>query len=86
MTDQIIPAQQVIQYRFDLQLGPDGHPWIRLQIATPALSISTVFPIEHAEAVVEQFTNGIREQAKKATQKQVDTITPDFTGIQVNGR
>lgn len=65
----------------DLQLGPDGHPWIRYQIGTPALSSSFVIPVEHAETFIEKLTEGTRLTAKKAVQKQADILVPDFTGI-----
>lgn len=73
-----------VQYRFDIQLGPDGHPWIRMNIGTPVLTMTTVFPFENAEDVIANITDGIRGCAKKAMEKKVDTVVPDFSGIQVS--
>lgn len=76
---------QPLQIMIDIQLGPDGHPWIRMQFATPGMSTSIVFPHESGEDVINNITEGIRRQMKSATKKQVDTVVPDFTGIHVTG-
>lgn len=73
-----------LRIMIDIQLGSDGHPWIRMQFATPSLSASTVFPYESAEDVISNITEGIRKQVKAASRKQVETVVPDFTGIQVS--
>lgn len=72
---------QPIKLMFDVQLGPDGHPWIRTQFATPGMSVSIVFPIESAEEVVSSLTQGIRHAAKNALKRSADIVPPDFTGI-----
>jgi hypothetical protein len=72
-----------VQYRFDIQLGPDGHPWIRMNIGTPVITVTTVFPYENAEDVIFHITEGIRGCAKQAIAKKVDTVLPDFTGIKL---
>lgn len=74
---------QPLQTMIDVQLGPDGHPWIRLQFATPGMSTSIVFPHESAEDVIANISKGIRNAVKMSTKKQVELITPDFTGIGV---
>lgn len=72
---------QPLQIMIDIQLGPDGHPWIRMQVATVGMSTSIVFPQENAEDVIANITQGIREQVKRAGKKKVDLIMPDFTEI-----
>ena len=76
-------VSQPLQFMIDIQLGPDGHPWIRLQLATPGMTTSIVFPNENAEDVISAITKGIRQAVGKVHKKQVDTIVPDFTGIGV---
>lgn len=75
-----------LSMHIDLQLGPDGHPWIRYQVGTPSLTASFVIPVEHSETFIERITEGTRLTAKKATQKQADILVPDFTGIAVAGK
>lgn len=70
-----------LQMNVDLQLGPDGHPWIRYQVGTPALTASWVIPLEHAETFLERLTDFTRKTAKKAMSRQADIVTPDFSGI-----
>lgn len=70
-----------LQMNVDLQLGPDGHPWIRYQIGTPALTSSWVIPLEHAETFIERITDYTRKTAKKALTRQADIVVPDFTGL-----
>lgn len=73
----------------DLQLGPDGHPWLRYQINSGALTASFVLPMEHVETFINMVTDSGRKLAKKAVAKQADIIVPDFTNIAVadkNGR
>jgi hypothetical protein len=72
---------QPIKMMFDVQLGPDGHPWIRMQFATPGMSSQLVFPRESSEDVIASLTSGIRHAAKNATKRQADTVPPDFTNI-----
>lgn len=67
----------------DLQLGPDGHPWLRFQINSGPLTTSFVLPMEHGETFLDRMTEGIRSTMKKAMTRQADIITPDFTGIAV---
>jgi hypothetical protein len=73
----VVPLQVMI----DVQLGPDGNPWIRMQFAIPSMSTSIVFPAENSEGVINMLAEGIRRAAKNATKRQVDTIPPDFTNI-----
>lgn len=73
---------QPLQIMIDIQLGPDGHPWIRLQFATPGMSTSIVFPSENAEDVISNITEGIRKQITSVGRKSMETILPDFTGIE----
>lgn len=80
MEKKTVVAQQ-IQMMFDVQLGPDGHPWIRLQFATAGMSVSIVFPSESSEDVIDSMTKGIRHAGKNAIKRQVDTVPPDFTNI-----
>ena len=75
-----------LSINIDLQLGPDGHPWIRYQIGHEALTVSFVLPCEHGETFINAITEGTRKTAKKAVAKQADIIPPDFTGIAVAGR
>jgi hypothetical protein len=70
-----------LQIMMDVQLGPDGHPWIRMQFGNTAMVVSLVFPIESSEEIIANVTKGIREAAKSAFKRQADTIPPDFTGI-----
>jgi hypothetical protein len=70
----------------DLQLGPDGHPWLRYQIGTPALTCTFVLPCEHGETFLDKLSEGTRKTMKKAVAKQADIIPPDFSGIAVAGR
>jgi len=67
----------------DIQLGPDGHPWLRYQISAGAMTVSFVIPIEHAETFISKISEGTRMMAKKAVAKQADIVVPDFTGIAI---
>lgn len=73
---------QPLQIMIDIQLGPDGHPWIRMQFATPGMSTSIVFPQENAEDVINNLTEGIRKQIRSIGKKSMETTLPDFTGIE----
>lgn len=82
-------TQQVavpLSMNIDLQLGPDGHPWLRYQIGTPALTVTFVLPCEHGETFLDKLTEGTRKTMKKAIAKQADILVPDFTGIAVAGK
>lgn len=88
MSDENAQVAIPLQMNVDLQLGPDGHPWIRYQVGTPALTASFVIPLEHAETFIERLTDFTRKTAKKALTRQADISVPDFTGIKAvhNGR
>lgn len=75
---------QPLQIMIDIQLGPDGHPWVRLQFATPGMSTSIVFPHESAEDVISNITEGVRKQIRSLSKKAGETVVPDFTGIGVS--
>jgi hypothetical protein len=75
---------QPLQIMVDIQLGPDGHPWIRVQLATVGMTTSFVFPVESAEEVVSNLTDRVRRAVKDAFRKQSDIVMPDFTGIAVS--
>lgn len=77
---------QPLQFAFDLQLGSDGYPWIRFQLATTAMTMSFLFPVDSAEDVIANISAGIRKAVRNATKKQADTTMPDFTGIKVVNR
>lgn len=72
-----------LQFNIDIQLGPDGNPWIRWQFGTPAMASTIVFPSEHAETIIDKMTEGTRKAVKKLHQKGPDIVVPDFTGIKV---
>jgi hypothetical protein len=79
-------SQQIavpLSMNIDLQLGPDGHPWLRYQIGTPALTCTFVIPCEHGETFIDRLVEGTRLTMKKAVAKQSDIVVPDFTGIAV---
>jgi hypothetical protein len=83
-------TQQVavpLSMNVDLQLGPDGHPWLRYQIGTPALTCTFVIPCEHGETFIDKLSEGTRKTMKKAVSKQADIIVPDFTNLAIkNGQ
>jgi hypothetical protein len=81
MKDEKQYLAQPIKLMFDVQLGPDGHPWIRMQFATPGMSAQIVFPTESSEEVISTMTQGIRHASKNALKRSADIIQPDFTGI-----
>lgn len=85
MDDKKTYVSQPLQIMIDIQLGPDGHPWVRMQLATIGMSTSFTFPHESAEDVIANFTTGIRKALKSVHKKEAEIITPDFTGIRANG-
>lgn len=75
-----VPLQTMV----DIQLGPDGYPWVRVSFSAACLASQIVFPVENSEDVIANLTTGIRQAVTKATKKQVESTMPDFTGIEVS--
>lgn len=76
-----------LQTRVDIQLGPDGHPWVRISFNANCIASQIVFPIENAEDVIANLSAGIRRAVGMSVKKQIETIMPDFTdvGVENNG-
>lgn len=83
MENETVQTAVPLSMNVDLQLGPDGHPWIRYQLGTPALTTTFVIPLEHLETFITWVTDKGRATAKKALSRQADIIVPDFTGLKV---
>src|SRR5258707_8984085 len=62
--DQAYPVTP-LGFAVDVQPGPDGHSWCRVQISSIGISATFVFPHEYAESVIENLAAGIRAAAKK---------------------
>lgn len=75
-----------LQFNIDIQLGPDGNPWVRWQFGTPAMACTIVFPEEHSETIIEKMAEGTRKRVRELHKKAPDIVVPDFSGIKVRDK
>ena len=73
-----------LQTSIDIQLGPDGHPWVRVSFSANCIASQIVFPVENAEDVISSLSEGIRRAVGMSVKKQIETIMPDFTDVEVS--
>lgn len=50
----------------DITPGPNGPPWIRVQVATVAVGSIFSFPPEHGRAIIDALTHGITQAMDQA--------------------
>lgn len=71
-TPKLTPADESATYpvvplgfSVDVQPGPDGTDWARVQISSIGISATFVFPSEYGESVIDNLTAGIRAACEK---------------------